>query len=110
MRRLTSQAGSVTPGQAVPIVQPLIDPTGVLLKIHLEVPSNSILLCLGTFNDIFSTPPKCGQQLGDPVGLGGRGGSQAIFLVHTRQLFNRFLYIYSYSNNPASSNFYLTIE
>src|SRR4051812_30237072 len=66
--------GPVTPGSVVPIVQPPISPIGELLKIRLEVPNDSILLCLGTFNDIFSTPPKCGQSLGDPVGPGGRAG------------------------------------
>jgi hypothetical protein len=106
--------GSVRPNFPVPIVQPPTAPPTApigneLLKIRLEVPHDSTLLCLGTFSDIFSSPPKCGQPLGDPVGPGGRAGPQAIFLVNTTQLVGNYLYVWSYPNTPATS-FSLTIE
>jgi hypothetical protein len=101
--------GTVTPAHNVPIVQPPISRTAGLLKIKLEVPANSILLCLGSFSDIFSTPPRCGKHMGDPVGPGGRAGPQAIFLLNATELSNRYLYIFSYPNTPATT-FTLTIE
>jgi hypothetical protein len=101
--------GTVTPMYNIPIVQPTISSTAGLLKIKLEVPANSILLCIGSFSDIFSTPPRCGKPLGDPVGPGGRARSQAIFLLDATELSNRYLYIFSYPNTPTT-NFTLTIE
>jgi hypothetical protein len=101
--------GTVTPSLNVPIVQPAIDPTDELLKIRLEASNDSILLCLGSFSDISSNPPKCGQPLGDPVGPGGRAGAQAIFLLNAKQLVGRYLYIFSYLGTPTAT-FTLTIE
>jgi hypothetical protein len=45
--------GTVTPMSNIPIVQPTISSIAGLLKIRLEVPANSILLCIGSFSDIF---------------------------------------------------------
>jgi hypothetical protein len=73
--------GTVTGGGVVPIVQPATVPTTALLKVKLEVPSDSILLCLGSFSEIFATPPQCGQQLGDPVGPGGPCGATGDLVV-----------------------------
>jgi hypothetical protein len=101
--------GTATPSFNVPIVQPTISRTTGLLKIRMEVSANAILLCIGTFSGIFSTPPRCGQQLGDPVGPGGRAGPQAIFLLNATELSNHYIYVFSYPATPAT-DFTLTIE
>ena len=101
--------GTATPSFNVPIVQTPISRTAGVLKIRLEVPANYVVLCIGSFSDIFSTPPRCGRPLGDPVGPAGRAGPQAIFLLNATELFQRYMYIHSYPNTPPT-DFTLTIE
>jgi hypothetical protein len=100
--------GTVTGGDVVPVIQPMKVRAHGLLKLKLES-QGSVLLCLGTFSDIFGTPPRCGKQLGDPVGPGGRAGPQAFFLLNANQVFDRFVYIFNHPGDPAAS-FTLTLE